>query len=153
MKIVLVSDNHGDISSIKKILNREQDGEYYLHCGDCEMSREELRPFSPVKGNNDYAYDYPLYKVLEIGDHRIFITHGHRYIILNSLNGLVAKAHELCCDVVFFGHTHIFNDTLVDGVHLINPGSCFINRDRSKPSYAIVEFIGPHVIVKRKDVD
>ena len=153
MKVVLVSDNHGDLSSLSKILNRHQDADYYLHCGDCELDLNNLKPFAPVKGNNDYRYDFPEFKVVEIAGHRIFITHGHRYIVLNSLYGLVAKAKELVCDVVFFGHTHIYYDGEIDGVRLINPGSTLVNRDSSKPSYAIIEFDGSKIFAKRCEVD
>ena len=35
-KIVIMSDNHGDQSMIDYVKEHEQDGDYYIHCGDSE---------------------------------------------------------------------------------------------------------------------
>ena len=45
---------------------------------------------------------------------------------------------EAECDTVFFGHTHVATDTIVDGVRLINPGSLYYSRDGRPISYCII---------------
>lgn len=153
MKIVLASDNHGLLNVIKTILFKHQDGDYYLHCGDSELNKELLRPFVSVKGNNDFAFDFPMYHTLVIERHNVLLIHGHGYIYLDNYEGLVKKAKELSCDVVLFGHSHMYFDGIIDGIRLINPGSCWCNRDHTKPSYAIVEIKKDEIIAKRYDLD
>lgn len=136
LKICLCSDNHGDYDSILKILKDNPGCDYYLHAGDSMMEPEKMSPFASVSGNNDWYYDYPQERILEIGGHRILLSHGHHYTY--SLSTLADRAKEFQCDTFFYGHTHIFNDSLYNGIRLINPGSTYYNRDLSDPCYARV---------------
>lgn len=148
MKIVLVSDNHGNLKVIKDIATKHQDGDYYLHCGDSELNPALLRPFVSVKGNNDYT-DLPDHRIIKILNHQILLMHGHRYVSFRNYDLLIKRAKELNCDVVFFGHTHMFLDACIDNIRLINPGSCSYNRDMTMPSYAIVDINDKEIRVKR----
>lgn len=136
LKICLVSDNHGDLHSINKILNDNPACDYYFHCGDVLVAPELISPFAAVEGNNDWDYDYPKQRIIEIGKHRILIMHSHRYVYSWQL--MVSKAKNEKCDVVFFGHTHSFYDDIHSGIRFINPGSCYHNRDLTAPCYARV---------------
>ena len=136
LKILLVSDNHGDYDSIQKILRDNPACDYYFHCGDALLSPEEMKPFLVVKGNNEWTNDYPKMHKTKIAGHNILILHGNGYTF--SMKDLRSKAIEEGCDTVFFGHTHLFHDQILDGVRLINPGSCYYNRDYSEPCYAQV---------------
>lgn len=147
MKIIVVSDNHGRTAWLNKIRDRHKDADCFIHCGDIEMHPDELRGFVCVRGNNDY-YDYPEYRIVHLDKHNIFVTHGHRMMLFFDRSFLVSKAKEHGCDIVCFGHTHVFEYRYIDGVHIINPGSITHNRDGSKPSYAIVE-VNDDVIVNR----
>ena len=51
MKIVVISDNHGDKDVIERIVNIHKDADLYLHCGDSQMFDHEIYPFISVKGN------------------------------------------------------------------------------------------------------
>ena len=42
------------------------------------------------------------------------------------------------CDTVFFGHMHICQDFIEDGVRMLNPGSIAYSRDYSGKSYMLV---------------
>lgn len=139
MKIVIVSDNHGRLEPLQDILNKHQDADLFIHCGDSEMPSEYLKGYIAVKGNNDFYDDLPEYQVVDCGEHRIFVTHGHRMLYLSNREMLVNKAKSMNCDIVCFGHTHIFESQIVDGITLINPGSLSRNRDGSPTSYAILE--------------
>ena len=151
LKIVLMGDNHGDRDSFMKILEDNPCADYYLHVGDSGMSQEELEPFVSVKGNNDWQYEFPKHKILEIGKHRIFMLHGENYAWARNL--LTEKAKQEDCDTVFFGHVHLFCDELENGIRMISPGSSFYNRDMSNPSYArvYIEDDGK-IIVERIDL-
>ena len=136
---VLVSDNHGLEVPLDFLREKYSDAEIFLHCGDSELPKRMLSGFTAVAGNNDDYGEYPEYLVLEAEGHRIYLTHGHRDMFLNQLHMLVKKANMLGCDTVCFGHTHVPCDAYVDGVHLLNPGSVWHNRDGSAPSYMILQ--------------
>ena len=138
MQIVLCSDNHGDRKSLDIILARHPGADLYLHCGDSEFSKDMLMPFASVRGNNDYDYSFPKYRVVETKHHNIYITHGNLYY--SNISELTKAAKKEDCDVVFYGHTHSFLNLQNGDVHLVNPGSTFYNRDMSDPCYAIVNF-------------
>lgn len=136
LKLLLVSDNHGDIDSIQKILADNPSCDYYFHMGDSLLPEEEMKPFLVVKGNNDFNSNYPKQVKVKIGGHNILILHGNGYTF--SINDLRRKTIEEGCDTVFFGHTHQYFDENYNGIRMINPGSCYYNRDYSEPCYAQV---------------
>ena len=94
MQIVLCSDNHGDRKSLDIILARHPGADLYLHCGDSEFSKDMLMPFASVRGNNDYDYSFPKYRVVETKHHNIFITHGNLYYSNISELTKAAKKEE-----------------------------------------------------------
>jgi len=152
MEIVIISDNHGKIDVLKEILQRHPEADAYIHCGDSELSEEYLGPFLSVEGNNDVFYDYPEYRVIQIEDLKILIIHGHQYITSSRKAGLVKKAKSLGCSMVCYGHTHIFDVDLVEGISLLNPGSLRYNRDGSKTSYMVLYRKNQEVTIERKEI-
>ena len=149
MKFIVASDNHGMQTPIDEILRKHVDVDAFFHCGDSELPASLLDRFICVCGNNDYVVDFPDWRIVQIENHRIFITHGHRFLYFGRIDLLVRKAKEEHCRFVFFGHTHTFFYQEMDGIHIINPGSISHNRDGSKPSYAIVEIVDDQVLVER----
>lgn len=144
-EIVLVSDNHGIENVIDDLRAQYPITDYFIHCGDSEMPKYRLEGYAAVMGNNDYYGEYPMNLVLEIGSHRIYVCHGHRDMMFGHFEMLANKAKDKGCDIVCFGHTHIPFDKVVDGVHLLNPGSIWHNRDGSEPSYMVVHIHGEKV--------
>lgn len=136
MKIVVVSDNHGYIDWIEKVRNDNLDADYFIHLGDNCTANEFLDGYICVRGNNDYN-NLDLNKILKLKDHTIFITHGHR-LIYGGKKMLSNTAKNNNCDIVLYGHTHIFDSDLYDDVYLFNPGSIRSNRDFSLPSYGVL---------------
>jgi len=49
------------------------------------------------------------------------------------------RAAELECIAVFYGHTHLPHYEIIDGIHVLNPGSLAIPFDGTLGSFAIVE--------------
>ena len=72
------------------------------------------------------------------------------YLVNGHFDMLSEKAKAEGCDIVFFGHTHIPFDKTIGGVRVINPGSIWMNRDGSEPSYMIVTLKGKTISVERK---
>ena len=136
LKIVLAADNHGRIEPLQRILNENPQADYYLHAGDSCLDPERIRPFASVRGNNDYGYDYPDLRIMELCGHRILLFHGTHQAYFDE--ALADFALNRNTDVVFFGHTHCFQDNECNGVRLINPGSCYRSREIAGPSYARV---------------
>ena len=76
-KIVIMSDNHGDMNILTDIKVLEDDADYYIHCGDSESYQlRDLDEFVAVKGNNDWSLDLPQTARLDIEGRHLLITHG-----------------------------------------------------------------------------
>ena len=149
IKIILVSDNHGLRHPLEFLRKHYKDADYFLHCGDTELPVYEMDGFAVVHGNNDPYGSFPMRRVLEIGEHRILMVHGHRDLIFGQFAMLADRAKSFDCDIVCFGHTHIPFDQTIKGVRVLNPGSIWRNRDGSKPSYMIVTLDGPEIRVEK----
>ena len=138
IKIVVMSDNHGDDTQITQLLKLEPDANEYVHCGDSETwDTDLLRKFRCVKGNNDWALNFENTIVFAIGKHRIMVTHGHRCGYFNRELLLADMARERDCDIVFCGHTHMPMHEEVSGIHIINPGSTRLPRGGSEATYCV----------------
>ena len=149
IRIVAVSDNHGWMEPISRLPSMFPEADYFLHCGDSREPARRYGPYAQVRGNNDF-YDVPEYRVLSIGSHRIFLTHGTRLVYIGSCVYLAKKALEHGCDIALFGHTHVFCDQTAEGVRCLNPGSIWHNRDGSDPSYMLIELEEDAVRVYRR---
>lgn len=135
IKIIAASDNHGYVDPIHEILQQNGNADFYLHMGDVCCNPKLIIPFVAVRGNNDYQYELPEYRVIEVNEkNRIFMVHSHQYVF--NKNRLIEEAKEHNCNIILFGHTHTYAENEIDGIKLINPGSCLYNRDHSKPCYA-----------------
>ncbi len=150
IRFVVVSDNHRLEEPLDFIRNKYRDFDYFVHCGDSELPSYQMKDFAIVCGNNDYFSEYPQSMILPIGSHRIYLTHGHRDFIFGKYEMLAARAKELDCDMVCFGHTHVPYDATVHGIRLLNPGSIWHNRDGSQASYMLVTLQGDDVHVELK---
>ena len=116
MKIVVVSDNHGYDKPLDNIIKQNPDAKFFIHCGDSEMPEQLLSNFYAVRGNNDGFYDYPESIILDLdANNKAMIIHGHRHIVYRDLTYLANFAKTKGCNIVFYGHTHIFNDEVCDG--------------------------------------
>mgnify|MGYP003310836034 CR=1 FL=1 len=129
---IVISDTHGNISAIEKILPLINENDYLIHLGD---GLNDLRCFSrdikanvfSVAGNCDGGGED---EILEIEKVKILITHGDKYGVKSSLYKLLMRAKEVGASVVFYGHTHQNDITIADGITLVNPGALnsFIER-------------------------
>jgi len=146
MKILAISDTHGVIYKAEKVIKSINGINLIIHLGDYIRDAHRLSnifPEIPIEctlGNCDYAAsDTPLDKVLEYNGIRILVTHGHRYSVKCDYDKLYRKAEEAGAHLVLFGHTHIADITMKNGVYLVNPGSISFPRNNCSESYAIIE--------------
>ena len=138
-KFIVVSDSHGLIEPLNKVYDlHKNDIEVFFHCGDAEVPIEYLNNYICVNGNNGYDPQLNNEIIYKFNNYNILLIHGHKQLMY-GLEYLAQYAKEKECNIVLFGHTHIFTHTIIDGITLINPGSLNYNRDHSKPSYCIVD--------------
>lgn len=145
MKILLVSDSHGNTTNIIKALKKHKDIELVIHLGDVlgdiikvKEIFKDLR-YEYVPGNNDWAKEVPLEKVLELEGKRIFITHGHHYNVKYDYQRIIMKGKAIGADAVFFGHTHTTEELFSDGMLVLNPGSICFPSEFKNPTCCLVE--------------
>ncbi len=78
--------------------------------------------FHTVKGDFDEG-DVPEKKVVQIGEFKIGMIHGHQVLPWGDLDALTNVQRELGCDILLSGHTHQIDIKVKDKKFYINPGS------------------------------
>ncbi len=146
MKIVVISDTHGNLSRLADILNKEGDVDMILHCGDICGDEELLKRKTgvtavlTVAGNMDFNGYSPAYRLVDLpGKHLAFMTHGHRYGVNYSTEMLEDEAESVAADIALYGHTHIPEIHKKNGIWVMNPGSLAYPRQRDhRASYGVI---------------
>lgn len=129
MKILVFSDSHGNTGHMAAVIRREAPDRVF-HLGDCVRDAEDLQCQFPgltvnyVRGNCDGPAPVPdmLEPILE--GKRIFMTHGHLYRVKSDYAVATWAAREAGADFLLFGHTHEAYCERVDGLWIMNPGTC-----------------------------
>lgn len=161
MKYLLVSDIHGSLSSLEKVL-------HHFHSERCDMLcvlgdilnygprnripadidpkgiAERLNAMNDrviaLRGNCDSEVDQMLlhtpmmsdYVLLADNGHRLFLTHGHVY---NENN-----RPTLRCGAFIYGHTHLWKlHRADDGTVVCNLGSVTFPKNGNPPTFAIYD--------------
>lgn len=130
MKLLVVSDTHGDTYSLKSAINARPDAEVVIHCGDGNSEFEKFKSLYPekhfigVRGNCDFCSSASNIETITLEGKKIFVTHGHLYNAKYGLFSLVCAAREAKADLLLFGHTHNALEDYDDGLYIVNPGSC-----------------------------
>lgn len=124
---IVISDTHGAKDKLKSLLGvfNAADALIFLGDGLCDLSvieNELTVPLIKVRGNCDLKAA-ERERVLEIGNHRFLLTHGDAYGVKRERLGLYYRALELKCDYALYGHTHLPEIEVEQGVTLINPGT------------------------------
>lgn len=132
MKIIIISDSHGNKIGIEKIFNNiEFDYLFYLGDGLNDLGDYiYLDNVFAVSGNCDFFSNIHNEREFYIKDIKFLITHGNRYFVKRSLEFLKERVIDENIDFVCFGHTH---NRLVERSGMttfINPGSFYPNADK-----------------------
>ncbi|MEK7061441.1 MAG: YfcE family phosphodiesterase [Patescibacteria group bacterium] len=146
MKIIVVSDSHGNIANIKLVLGfaKRIKADGIIHCGDWDNLKsieETLRsniPLYAVLGNADIdeqitkklklkanKFDEKFLKI-RLGERKIGVVHN---LVLSS------KLLAISYNVVFCGHRHFKSERIIDGVKVVSPGALH----SIKPSFAVYD--------------
>ena len=135
MKIVVISDNHGDKDVIERIVNIHKDADLYLHCGDSQMFDYEIYPFISVKGNNDFGKNYPMELYFDTPCGKLYMCHG------NFIFGITPQlVDSKKCKIFLYGHVHRKRHQIFNNIHVVCPGSTSYPRGGEEPSYLVIEF-------------
>lgn len=128
MKILVLSDSHGNIANMERAVERESP-RMVFHLGDCWRDGERLHcrfpelPLVQVPGNCDFRSQEAAEQLLCLEDRRILLCHGHTYGVKQSLLAAGYAAEEKKLDVFLFGHTHRPLVDLRGKTLFMNPGS------------------------------
>lgn len=143
MKLLIISDIHGDSYALEKVLEREKNNDAIIFLGDGMEQIEDLQAIRPdlkiysACGNCDRGYYAPSEGLAAFGGLLVFYTHGHGYEVKFSIAPLKRAARLRGADIVLFGHTHSPYYEYSDGLYLFNPGS--LGRARiGRPTYGVI---------------
>jgi putative phosphoesterase len=129
MRILVVSDSHGDAYALQSAVIQQPHAEVVLFLGDGEQEFWQVKPQFPermflgVRGNGDWDSRLPVAEECTLEGSRFFFTHGHAYHVKEGLYSFFCAARERGAKVALFGHTHVPFTDYQDGVYLLNPGS------------------------------
>lgn len=161
MKLLVISDIHGSLFYLKKILNIFEKNSYdkILILGDelyhgprnplpkeynpkeaAELLNRYKNKIIAVRGNCDsevdqMVLDFPItadYNMILWENKKIFMTHGHIYNIDNSLP--LENG-----DILIYGHFHIPMIQRKEGKIFLNPGSISLPKGESLNSFGVFE--------------
>jgi hypothetical protein len=145
-RILVISDTHRNVRRLEQVMKREKQVDLVLHMGDLEGHGDYVKqiagcPLQAVRGNCDYDGEWPRETMVELGEHVIFMTHGHFYGVDYNLYELEEYARGCGADIAMYGHTHRpYFMQQEDGFVILNPGSLGNPRQESRqPSYMIME--------------
>ncbi len=144
MRILVVSDTHGDVYSLQQAVAQQPKAEVIIHLGDGAGEAADLKLQYPekavlqVRGNWDWKSDLPVFGVQTIEGKRFFFTHGHAYRAKSGMSDLIMAARENHADILLFGHTHRAVTDYEDGLYIMNPGS-LSGSGSGKKTYGVVD--------------
>ena len=142
MNVLIFSDSHGRAKNIEEVLARQTErAEAVIFLGDGLRDLDRIDTGDSelycVRGNCDTFS--PFYdeeeQVVFLGGLKIFIAHGHRYLVKSGCSAIAEKALRIGADIVMFGHTHTplllrvekgqkIGDTVAEKpLYIFNPGS------------------------------
>ncbi|CBZ52439.1 putative vacuolar protein sorting 29 [Neospora caninum Liverpool] len=93
----------------------------------CASVVDSLRSISSslhiVKGDADAGFDFPEYKVLQFGQFKVGLIHGHQIVPYGDGGSLLHWQRKLDCDILVYGHLHKDSVVELEGKFFVNPGS------------------------------
>lgn len=130
MKILVVSDSHGDAETLNCIIRKELPFDEMIFCGDgLKDISSGMIPKSfivnAVTGNTDRANGFQGDYFLESNfcGRRIFVTHGDDFSVKQTYGLIRKEGQRRNVDCIIFGHTHIQYLENSGKPLLLNPGS------------------------------
>ena len=155
MKVGVVSDSHGNLEYLRRACRMliERGAEILVHLGDeIEPDSKILAEFPArsicVPGVFEKAYKDPSIPnriLTELGGLRVLITHtpeSHENDLPGDLKPEEIR-RERKADLILYGHTHLYDARMEEGVLLINPGHLKVSDKKGRPpSFALLDIEG-----------
>ena len=138
MRIVVLSDSHGNSFNIRRAMEQQPTAELFIFLGDGEWDFKHCptdKPCIMVKGNCDWGSDLPAFAVTQEKGYTIYCTHGYAENVKCGDSRLRERAREYGAHIALYGHTHNPVTVYDDGLWLVNPGSIHDG------SYAVIDLV------------
>lgn len=156
MLIAVISDSHNNEKAINETRKYIDKCDVVLFLGDGERDISKITEgfkgeVYAVSGNCDFTGKSPNERIVELGDKKIFMCHGHSYNVKYGYDTIYYRGLALGVDVVLFGHSHIPMIENHKDIILMNPGSISHGAGMAKRSLGYIEIKGnnkPYVYLK-----
>ena len=142
MKILVVSDSHGDEKLLKELINQYPSMDYYLHAGDSGLDQDTLYPFISVRGNTDY---YPFDELFRIYTPMGYLLMKHKPTFTNEQ----IKNNKFLIN----GHTHQNRFYIERDKIFLNPGSITLPRDHTNGTFMIMNILKDSATIIIYDIE
>ena len=145
MRIMIVSDTHGKHVNLDRAVKESGKIDVMIHLGDVEGGECYIDTVVNCEkhilgGNNDFFSKLPSEEIIYLGNKKVFITHGHRYLVSLGTEEVKRAGRTHGADIVMFGHTHCPHMESDEGMLVLNPGSLSYPRQEGREaSYMIME--------------
>jgi hypothetical protein len=141
MRILVVSDTHGNDKALFKAVEQAGEVDLLIHLGDGEADTSLIedaydRKVIRVAGNCDIGSQAPRELFINIGGKLMLITHGDRYRVKSGLDRLINHGRAAGADIILYGHTHNAFFETDENCFLLNPGT--LSYQASFHSYAVI---------------
>jgi len=118
-----------------------------VHLGDgvddlehaARVAKLNLPRVEGVRGNGDSEPGLWTRRLIGNSNRPILLLHGHLEGVNDDFGRIIFAAEAVGAKLVLFGHTHRAFFEEYRGILALNPGSISRPRDRSKPTFAIIE--------------
>lgn len=143
MKILVLSDSHGNTEAVQTAFEKENP-DVVLHLGDYARDAEGITsvPVYKVEGNCDRPDGSPEILNIVLDGVRFFLTHGHIFNVKYDTASYATHCLYRDVKVALYGHTHIPDAKMFGDMLLLNPGTC----GRGQKTYAVLDT--EHGVVK-----
>lgn len=129
MRILVISDTHGDSNTLHRVILSQPKAQVVIHLGDGADDMDDERFLYPekmflqVRGNCDWGSALPPVGQIQLENRKIFYTHGNLYNVKYNLDEIKLAARLQKADILLFGHTHVPYTEFDKGLYVMNPGS------------------------------
>ena len=118
-KVLIISDTHGLLRDEVKAKLPEVD--FVIHAGDINTPAvlqylNEHSELFIIRGNNDKEWACNLPQIITI------TIEGIQILLVHRKEDIPKKLTNI--DVVIYGHSHKYDDKIINGALWLNPGSC-----------------------------
>ena len=173
MKLLVLSDTHGRVDRVVRLLSMHSDADAILFLGDglSDMARSgaEVGKLFCVRGNCDgISFNSNIYSPDELSlcfyGFNILMMHGHLHGVKSGVERASRYAAAKGADILLFGHTHIpretylpsgtdiGEETLTKPMYLFNPGSLGAGQG-GEASYGLIQIRSGNILFSHGRLD